>query len=127
MLTAENLKSDLIDLWASKKTGTNGILIVTHNIEEAVFLADRIIYHGQQSGTIKKELILDMPHPRNDLSTGLDNPLIQIYTLMTTLPGDEITPARRAQKLQKIVLLRLPDVECMHYRVIRNTECARIC
>ena len=43
VLTADNLKSDLIDLWQSKKTGLNGILFVTHSIEEAIAMADRII------------------------------------------------------------------------------------
>ena len=46
VLTAENLKSDLLELWQEKKTNTNGILLVTHNIEEAAMLADRIIIFG---------------------------------------------------------------------------------
>src|ERR1700751_5925558 len=43
VLTADNLKSDLLDLWQSKKTGLNAIVFVTHSIEEAVMMADRII------------------------------------------------------------------------------------
>ena len=43
VLTADNLKSDLLDLWQTKKTGLHGIVFVTHNIEEAALLADRII------------------------------------------------------------------------------------
>ena len=46
VLTAENLKSDLLELWKEKKTNTNGILLVTHNIEEAATLADRIVIFG---------------------------------------------------------------------------------
>ncbi len=50
VLTAENLRGDLMDLWLAKKIPTRSIFIVTHNIEEAVLLADRVIVLGTQSG-----------------------------------------------------------------------------
>ena len=50
VLTADNLKTDLLDLWETKKTGINGIVFVTHNIEEAVLLADRIIIFNSNPG-----------------------------------------------------------------------------
>lgn len=84
VLTADNLKSDLLDLWETKKTGLHGILFVTHNIEEAVLLADRIIVFSSNPGTIRGELKVTLPHPRNDLDPRFRNQIDRVYTLMTT-------------------------------------------
>lgn len=65
VLTAENLKSDLLELWKEKKTNTNGILLVTHNIEEAATLADRIVIFGNDPGYIRAELPVTLPQPRD--------------------------------------------------------------
>lgn len=84
VLTADNLKSDLLDLWETKKTGLHGILFVTHNIEEAVLLADRIIVFDSNPGSIRGELKITLPHPRNDLDPRFRNQIDRVYTLMTT-------------------------------------------
>jgi NitT/TauT family transport system ATP-binding protein len=47
VLTAENLRFELLDLWLEKKIPTKAVLIVTHGIEEAVILADRIVVLGR--------------------------------------------------------------------------------
>ncbi len=109
VLTADNLRSDLLDLWNSKKTNIKNILLVTHNIVEAASLADRIIVFGANPGTIRTELVVDIPHPRNE-----DNPKFRllvdnIYTLMTT----SITDSLEAGYRYKIIPLgyRLPEVQ----------------
>lgn len=84
VLTADNLKSDLLDLWETKKTGLHGILFVTHNIEEAILLADRIIVFNSNPGSIRGELKVTLPHPRNDLDPRFRNQIDRVYTLMTT-------------------------------------------
>jgi len=84
VLTADNLKSDLLDLWQTKKTGLHGILFVTHNIEEAVLLADRIIVFNSNPGCIRGELKITLPHPRSDLDPRFRNQIDRVYTLMTT-------------------------------------------
>lgn len=84
VLTADNLKSDLMDLWESKKTGIHGILFVTHNIEEAVLLADRIIVFNSNPGSIRGELKVTLAHPRSDLDPRFRNQVDRVYTLMTT-------------------------------------------
>jgi len=84
VLTADNLKSDLLDLWETKKTGLHGILFVTHNIEEAVLLADRIIVFNSNPGCIRSELKVNLPHPRSDLDPRFRNQIDRVYTLMTT-------------------------------------------
>lgn len=84
VLTADNLKTDLLDLWESKKTGINGILFVTHNIEEAVLLADRIIIFNSNPGSVRAELKVNLQHPRSDLDPRFRNQVDRVYTLMTT-------------------------------------------
>lgn len=89
VLTADSLKSDLIELWQSKKTGLHGILFVTHSIEEAIAIADRIIVFNSNPGTIRADLKVTLPFPRNDLDPRFHNQIDRVYTLMTTQPQDE--------------------------------------
>lgn len=90
VLTADNLKSDLLDLWQTQKTGLHGILFVTHNIEEAALLADRIIVFNSNPGSIRGELKVTLPHPRNDMDPRFRNQIDRVYTLMTTQPLAEL-------------------------------------
>src|SRR5512136_165353 len=64
VLSAEALRGELLELWSSGKIPTRAILMVTHNIEEAVFLADRIIVMEKDPGRVATELRVDLPHPR---------------------------------------------------------------
>lgn len=84
VLTADNLKSDLIDLWQSKKTGLNAILFVTHSIDEAVQIADRILIFNSNPGSIRSDLRVNLPFPRSDLDPRFQNHVDRVYTLMTT-------------------------------------------
>nr|HAT8714501.1 ATP-binding cassette domain-containing protein [Legionella jordanis] len=109
VLTAENLKSDLLELWKEKKTNTNGILLVTHNIEEAATLADRIVIFGSDPGYIRAELQVTLPQPRDSGTPEFRDLVDKIYKLMTTGPKEK---AKRAQRQWQIGLgYRLPDVE----------------
>jgi NitT/TauT family transport system ATP-binding protein len=65
VLTAETLRGELMELWLGKKIPTRAIFIVTHNIEEAVILADRIIVLGKNPAHIHAEFAVDLPHPRD--------------------------------------------------------------
>jgi NitT/TauT family transport system ATP-binding protein len=107
VLTADNLKNDLLDLWQTKKTNTNAILFVTHNIEEAVLLADRIIVFGSNPGYIRAELPVKLVHPRNEQDPSFRKLVDHIYTLMTT-EGRAISLLKR----KKIDMgYRLPDAD----------------
>ena len=83
VLTADNLRSDLLDLWLEKKTRTSGILFVTHNIDEAVMMADRIIIFGSEPGHIHAELAVDLPYPRSESDAEFAEMVDKIYALMT--------------------------------------------
>lgn len=109
VLTAENLKSDLIDLWQEKKTQLGGILFVTHSIEEAVELADRIIILNGEPSYIQADLSVEMAHPRNSQDPSFRKLVDDIYTLMTTRPGQN-GPAIKKEKAMHLGY-RLPDVD----------------
>lgn len=109
VLTGENLKTDLIDLWEEGKTNTKCILLVTHSIEEAALLADRIIVLGSDPGYVIAEIPVSMKRPRNEQSKQFTDLVEEIYKVMTSGP-EEI--ARRAIRVRQISLgYRLPDVE----------------
>lgn len=109
VLTAENLKSDLLALWKEKKTQTNGIVLVTHNIEEAAMLADRIIIFGSDPGYVRAELEVDLLHPRDPEMHEFQHVVDKIYTLMTTGPKQGGKQAMRGRQIS--LGYRLPDVD----------------
>jgi NitT/TauT family transport system ATP-binding protein len=83
VLTAENLRTELLALWARDDFPTRAMLIVTHNIEEAVLLADRVLVLSSNPGRIRAELAIDLPRPR-DRRTPICGALIdEIYGIMT--------------------------------------------
>ncbi len=65
VLTAENLRRELMELWTRKKIFTRSIFLVTHNIEEAVLLADRIIVLGTNPATIRADFRISVAQPRD--------------------------------------------------------------
>jgi len=83
ILTADNLRSDLLDLWQEKQTKIESILLVTHNIEEAAILADRILIFGTNPGSVVAEIKVDLPHPRREQSEEFGMLVDKIYTAMT--------------------------------------------
>src|SRR5512137_952695 len=64
VLSAEALRGELLELWTTGKIPTRAILMVTHNIEEAVFMADRIVVMQKDPGRVVTELQVSLPHPR---------------------------------------------------------------
>ncbi len=83
VLTGEVLKTDLLDLWTEKATSLKSILIVTHNIEEAVLLCDRIMVLSSHPGKIIAEIPIDLKHPRDRLSIEFRKIVDSIYDLVT--------------------------------------------
>ncbi len=109
VLTAENLRGDLVDIWQSEKTNIKSILLVTHNIEEAAFLADRILIFGSNPGCVREEINVSLAHPRNDQSPEFRQLVDKVYTLMTT---PESVAARKPGAVGKVVdmAFRLPQI-----------------
>ena len=82
VLSAESLRGELLELWTEGKIPTKAILMVSHNIEEAVFLADRIVVMDKEPGRIIAEHKIDLPHPRNRKSVEFQNHVDQVYAVL---------------------------------------------
>jgi NitT/TauT family transport system ATP-binding protein len=91
VLTAENLRGELLELWLNKKMPTSAIFIVTHNIEEAVMLADRILVLGRNPARIRSDFNVRLKHPRDRKSARFVELVDYIYKVMTE-PDVEHTP-----------------------------------
>ncbi len=97
VLTAENLRSELLELWLNKKMPTSAIFIVTHNIEEAVMLADRVMVLGRNPARVRSDFNIRLKHPRDRKSPRFVELVDYIYKVMTepnaehTLPDAEQT------------------------------------
>jgi NitT/TauT family transport system ATP-binding protein len=83
VLTAENLRSELIKLWEGKGAPVKSILIVTHNIEEAVLLADRVLVLSSNPGRIRAELAVDLRRPRDRHDPRFEALVDAIYGILT--------------------------------------------
>ena len=87
VLTAETLRTDLLDLWVEGRMPIKSILMVTHNIEEAVLMCDRIIVLSSNPGRIAAEIGVTLQHPRNRLDPEFRQLVDKIYALMTKRPA----------------------------------------
>jgi NitT/TauT family transport system ATP-binding protein len=83
VLTAENLRTELLNLWGGDDFPTKAILIVTHNIEEAVLMADRIFVLTSNPGRLRAEIVDDLPRPRDRRTPEFDELVDHIYGIMT--------------------------------------------
>lgn len=84
VLTAETLRTDFLDLWSEGQLPIKGVILVTHNIEEAVLMCDRILIFGSNPGRILNEIKVELPHPRARLDPAFRDLVERIYVEMTT-------------------------------------------
>ena len=83
VLTAETLRTDFMDLWTAKKLPIKGVLLVTHNIEEAVLMCDRILLFSSNPGRVAGEIQVELPHPRHRTDAEFQKVVESIYVAMT--------------------------------------------
>lgn len=83
VLTSENLRNELMTLWSQPGLPINAICLVTHNIEEAVLLADRVVVLGSNPGHIKADLPIHLPRPRDRRSPTFEATVDQLYAILT--------------------------------------------
>ena len=83
VLTAENLRTDFLELWGEKQLPIKGVILVTHNIEEAVLMCDRVLLFSTNPGRIAGEIKIDIPRPRDRTDPRFEHYVDQIYTEMT--------------------------------------------
>ncbi|MBV2156542.1 nitrate/sulfonate/bicarbonate ABC transporter ATP-binding protein [Kitasatospora sp. SUK 42] len=95
VLTAENLRGELMELWESGQFPTRAVVLVTHNIEEAVLMADRIVVLGSRPyGTIRETVEVDLERPRDRDSAAFDELVDRVYRIMTGRPKETRPPGR---------------------------------
>ena len=111
VLSAESLRGELLELWTEGKVPTKAILMVSHNIEEAVFMADRIVVMDKEPGRIIAEHKIELPHPRRRKSPEFQSQVDQVYAALAgqtlsekeelgTAPGE----AGRTRQLPEIAI-----------------------
>ncbi len=107
VLTAESLRGELLELWLAKKIPTRCIFIVTHNIEEAVLLADRIIVLGRNPARIRADFRVPLQHPRDRKSAAFVLYVDYIYKVMTQ-PELKLAPPTRAGHTERAAAQMIP-------------------
>src|SRR5579863_4738467 len=122
VLTAENLRGEISDLWERGAFPAKSILVVTHNIEEAVLLADRIVILGANPGSIRGEVKVDIPRPRDKKGPRFVALVDYIYTVMTNpqAPVGELPSAKPSQRFPMLPHARVGGIsgllEIIHAR-----------
>jgi NitT/TauT family transport system ATP-binding protein len=122
VLTAETLRGDLLALWQARRIPTKGIVLVSHNIEEAVEMADRIVIFASDPGRVRAEIPVLLPRPRIADSGGFRQIVDQVYTLLTTAPGRE---GRRGAGSEPLGIgYRLPEASVQQFSGLIDTLAA---
>lgn len=105
ILTAENLRRELLNLWLEQKIPLRAILMVSHNIEEVVFMADRVAVLEKNPGRIIGEQKIELVHPRDRKSPGFIALVDRLYTLVTRSEGVRGPSPPKAELKEKIIPL----------------------
>jgi NitT/TauT family transport system ATP-binding protein len=95
VLTAETLRADFLDLWIQRQLPTRSVLLVTHNIEEAVMMCDRILVLSSNPGRIAAEITVPLPHPRNRLDDEFHSIVDEFYSILTSRTTESIGAQRQ--------------------------------
>jgi NitT/TauT family transport system ATP-binding protein len=113
VLTAENLRSELLELWHKKTIPTQSIFLVTHNIEEALLLADRIIVLGRNPGHVRVDFAVTLTQPRDRKSAAFTQLVDYIYKVLTR---PDVAPSAVPQRLA------VRDQRQMHYQMLPHAR-----
>jgi len=104
VLTAENLRTELLELWEAGEFPAQAVLMVTHNIEEAVIFSDRVIVLGTNPGRIRTELQIALPRPRDRRSPEFEALVDKIYGIMTDRPSPVAASAADGSGIEQVML-----------------------
>jgi len=109
VLTGERLRDDILELWTQGGMPTKAMLVVSHNIEEAVLMADRILIFASDPGRIRFQLAIDLPRPRVADSAEVRSLIDEVYALMT---AGAVRAGRTTEEPEALRLYdRLPDAD----------------
>ncbi|HEY8049064.1 MAG TPA: nitrate/sulfonate/bicarbonate ABC transporter ATP-binding protein [Ramlibacter sp.] len=116
VLTGERLREDILELWTSGAMPTKGMLVVSHNIEEAVLMSDRVLVFASDPGRVRCQLSVQLPRPRHPESEQVRTLIDEIYALMTAgavragRPAGEPRPLPLAARLPEADIGRIEGV-----------------
>jgi len=114
VLTADSLRTEIVEIFQSNQTATKAVLLVTHNIHEAVYMAKRILVMGVNPGHIRGQVINDLPYPRDEASPAFSQMVDRVHSLVTeTLMPDvpkAVSPGTVAATQKESSIRVLPNV-----------------
>lgn len=121
-LTAENLRTELVDLWMEKRMPIKSIIMITHGIEEAVLMADKIIMLSKKPTHVAGEIEINLPHPRNRKSPEFEKLVDKVYKLLIEgkLEDQEVVPADDIPKSEKGKVTRPVAIPYSHVGVMEG-------
>ena len=105
VLTAENLRTDLVELWGNGKLPIKSIMLVTHNIEEAVLMCDRVLLFSSNPAKVSAEIVINLPQPRMRTSREFEDYVDRIYVEMT---------AKRVERMRQALGANGTNMELSH-------------
>jgi len=98
VLTAETLRTDFLELWCEGQLPIKSVLLVTHNIEEAVQMCDRLLIFSTHPGRVVGEIPIDLPQPRHTQDPRFRALIDRVYVEMTARPRGELRPGLKAER-----------------------------
>lgn len=113
VLTAESLRREVLNLWLAKKTRTTSILLVTHNIAEAVLMGGRILLMSSNPGSIQHEVINTLPYPRDEHSDLFKAQVDSIHDMFTKVIIPDIVPGEAVKDTVSRPIEALPPIHLL--------------
>ncbi len=113
VLTADTLRTETLKVFLDKKTATRSMVIVTHNIQEAVLMAKRILVMGSNPGHIRREILNDLPYPRDDSSLAFRKMVSEIHGLITEALMPDAPPVATGASVLARQVAKEPPVETL--------------
>src|SRR4029077_14269519 len=98
VLTAETLRTDFLELWCEGQLPIKSVLLVTHNIEEAVQMCDRLLIFSTHPGRVVSEIPIDLPQPRHTQDPRFRALIDRVYVEMTARPRGELRPGLKTER-----------------------------
>jgi len=138
-LTAEGLRAEILDIWDDRERNPSSILMVSHDIKEVAYMADRIVVLSANPGRIRTIVENTLPRPRDtrspeftrlvdqlhDIITSAELPDIQVSTVEPSVESDIVEPLPYAQNADMLGLLEYLDTQggtCDLFQVVAHTH-----
>ncbi len=122
VLSAEALRGELMELWLNKLLPIQAVLMVTHNIEEAVLMADRIVVMGKDPGHVVTEMPVGLRHPRHHKDTAFQAVVDKVYAAVTGKTAAEAPTA--PGQVRPLPKARLNALAGLTEKVLEEASCS---